>query len=131
MGGELVTLKKTVAGCLSDGKMFRQFLGIGLKSEINRIGNPDSPDYDSQLGVGRELENLRQNAAADGVTLPVNESYDTHLKKLVREHLTRLSNSKKKSTITNKFSFNVNKIKNMVAFNACRIILIMLKVILI
>lgn len=102
MGGELVTLKKTVAGCLSDGKMFRQFLGIGLKSEINRIGNPDSPDYDAQLGVGRELENLRQNAAADGVTLPVNESYDTRLKKLVREHLMRLSNSKKKSTITSK-----------------------------
>jgi hypothetical protein len=100
MGAELDKLKKKVAGCLSDGKKFRQFMGIGLKSEINRLANTESSEYDNELGVGRELEAYRQNASGEGVTL--NESYDRHLKQLVREHLTRLSNSKKKSVITNK-----------------------------
>ena len=94
MGSELDKLKRNVAGCLTNSLMFRQFMGIGLKKEVNVLGNTDSPDYDNQLGVGREIVALRSNAAGDGVTL--NESYDKHLKQLVREHLTRLSNSKKK-----------------------------------
>ena len=48
MGTKLFDLKKEVAGCLSDGKKFRQFMGIGLKSEINRIANVNSPEYESE-----------------------------------------------------------------------------------
>jgi hypothetical protein len=101
MGSELDKLKRNVAGCLTNSLMFRQFMGIGLKKEVNVLGNTESPDYDNQLGVGREIVALRSNAAGEGQNLPVNESYDRHLKNLVRENLMILSN-KKKSTITNK-----------------------------
>lgn len=101
MGSELDKLKRNVAGCLTNSLMFRQFMGIGLKKEVTVLGNTESPDYDNELGVGREIVALRSNAAGEGQNLPMNESYDRHLKKLVRENLMMLSN-KKKSTITNK-----------------------------
>lgn len=98
MGSELDKLKKEVAQCLSNGLMFRQFMGIGLKKEVNVLGNTESPDYDNQLGVGREIAALSGNDAGSGYS--VNESYDRHLRKLIRENLMIIA--KKKSTLNNK-----------------------------
>jgi hypothetical protein len=84
-GNNLDKLKSGVYQCVSQGDKFRNILGVvQLKSKVNDLLSDNGP-----YGLYQQKENVRQRT--------MNESYDKHLKNLVKSHLTNLSESKKKS----------------------------------
>jgi len=118
-GGQLEQLKSGVYQCVSQGSKFRNVLGIvQLKDKVEDLLNDNGP-----YGLYQQKENVRQRT--------MNESYDNHLKKLVKSHLTTLSESKKKTlteddnaikdTLSSVFSYGlgggINTIKEKFAEN--------------
>ena len=84
-GNNLDKLKSGVYQCVSQGSKFHNILGVvQLKSKVNDLLSDNGP-----YGLYQQKENVRQRT--------MNESYDNHLKNLVKSHLTNLSESKKKS----------------------------------
>lgn len=84
-GGDLEKLKSGVYQCVSQGSKFRNVLGVvQLKNKVNDLLNDNGP-----YGLYQTKENVRQKT--------MNESYDKHLKYVVKSHLLTLSESKKKT----------------------------------
>lgn len=84
-GGDLEKLKSGVYQCVSQGSKFRNILGVvKLKTKVDELLNDNGP-----YGLYQTKELLRQKT--------MYESYDNHLKYVVKSHLTILSESKKKS----------------------------------
>ena len=84
-GNNLDKLKSGVYQCVSQGSKFHNILGVvQLRSKVDDLLSDNGP-----YGLYQQKENVRQRT--------MNESYDNHLKNLVKSHLTNLSESKKKS----------------------------------
>ena len=91
-GNDLDKLKSGVYKCVSQGSKFRNILGVvQLKSKVDDLVSDSGP-----YGLAGEKENVRQRGEGGGVA-PIQESYDKHLKNLVKTHLVNLSESKKKN----------------------------------